>query len=208
MTLYMPPHFRVEDADALFDFMRRHAFVTLASSSAEGLQVSHVPVVPERDADGSLRLLGHVARANPHWQSLEGASDVLAIFHGPHAYVSPGWYVNHPAVPTWNYAVVHARGPARLMDEAELHELLHELSARYEIGREKPWRLGEQPAPFVHGMLAQIVGFEMRVERLEGKFKLSQNRPAEIGRVIEGLERDGEGELAELMRAHVAPAKA
>ena len=206
MTLYIPAHFRVDDAEALLAFMQRHAFATIVSGSPDGLQVSHVPLMPERGPDGTLRLLGHVARANPHWRSLEAAAEVLAIFQGPHAYVSPGWYENHPAVPTWNYAVVHARGRVRLTDEAELHALLLELSAKYEMRRDKPWRLGDQPAPFVHGMLENIVGFELAVERLEGKFKLSQNRPAEIGRVIEGLERDGEEELAALMRAHLARA--
>jgi len=208
MTLYVPPHFRLEDQEVVFAFMQRHAFVTLVSGAGGELQASHVPVIAERDAGGAIRLLGHVARANPHWHALEGAGEALAIFHGPHAYVSPGWYVNHPAVPTWNYAVVHARGAVRLMDEAELHALLHELSAAYEGHREKPWKLGEQPAAFVHGMLQQIVGFEITVRQLEPKFKLSQNRPAEIERVIAGLERDGEADLAGLMRRHLLPAKA
>ena len=126
---------------------------------------------------------------------------MLAIFSGPHAYVSPGWYANHPAVPTWNYAVVHASGRARLMDEAALHDLLLRLAARYEAGRDKPWRMAELPAAFVDSMLKMIVGFELEVERLEGKLKLSQNRPAEVPRVIAALESAGEGALADLRRA-------
>jgi transcriptional regulator len=208
MSLYIPQHFRVEDPETLLGFMKAHGFVDLVSTVDGQLQASHVPVLTERGRDGTFRLTGHVARANPHWEVLERATDVVAIFWGPHAYVSPSWYQAQPSVPTWNYAVVHAHGPVRLMDEAELHETLHELAAKYEAGRERPWRMGDLPAAYVHGMLAQIVGFEMTVERLEGKFKLSQNRPAEIERVIAGLDRDGEAELAAMMRSQLVPAQA
>lgn len=206
MTLYVPPLFRVEDRDAMCKLMQENAFATLVTSGAQGLQVSHIPFVVEREGE-RVRLLGHVARANAQWQELEAAREVLAIFQGPHAYISPSWYANHPAVPTWNYTVVHAHGKARLMDEAELHELLMRLSAIYESGNPKPWRMSELPADFVDTMLKAIVGFEIEVERLEGKFKLSQNRPAEIPRVLAALEARGEGALADFMREHVAAAK-
>lgn len=206
MTLYLPQHFRVEDRARLVDFMRGHAFATLVSTGASGLHVSHVPLLVDVEGE-KLRLRGHVARANAQWESLESASHVTAIFHGPHAYVSPTWYANHPAVPTWNYAVVHAEGTARLADEAELHQIVTELSGKYEAGNAPPWRLSEQPAAYVSSMLAMIVGFEIEVARVEGKFKLSQNRPAEIPRVIDRLEASGEGELASLMRQHAPAAK-
>lgn len=206
MTLYVPPHFGIDDPDTLHRFIERHAFATLVSSGASGLHVSHIPFVVDRDARG-VRLLGHVARANAHWQALEGADHVTAIFQGPHAYISPSWYAHHPSVPTWNYAVVHAHGKARLMDEAQLHELLMRLSATYEAGNPKPWKMSELPADYVDTMLKAIVGFEIEVERLEGKFKLSQNRPAEIPRVIAELEARGEPGLAALMRAHPPAAK-
>ncbi len=205
MTLYVPPHFRVEDRPALVAFVEANAFATLVSHGEGGLSVSHVPLLADEGDDGKLRLLGHVARANEHWKGLEGADDVLAIFHGPHAYVSPSWYVNHPSVPTWNYAVVHAHGKARLMDEAGLHELLMRLSAVYESGNPKPWRMSELPPAYVDGMLKMIVGFEIEVERLEGKFKLSQNRPTEIPRVIDALEERGEAGVASLMRKGKIP---
>jgi transcriptional regulator len=147
-------------------------------------------------------LLGHLARGNPHWQALEAARETIAIFEGPHAYVSPRWYENHPAVPTWNYAVVHAHGRARLMGEAELHALVHALSTRYEAGAEKPWRMEDHPADYVGKMLTAIVGFELEVEKLEGKFKLSQNRPADHAGVVAALESQGESEIAALMREH------
>ena len=199
MTLYMPPHFRVDDRAALARFMDGNGFATLVSHGAGGLSVSHVPLLVEVEGE-ALRLLGHVARNNEHWRALEAADEVLAIFHGPHAYVSPTWYAQHPSVPTWNYAVVHAHGKARLMDEAELHDLVTRLSSKYEAGNAKPWRLSDQPAAYVSGMLQNIVGFEIEVQRLEGKFKLSQNRPAEIERVIGALEKAGETAVAALMK--------
>jgi transcriptional regulator len=206
MTLYVPRHFREEDDAALTTLIEKNAFGILVTSSPEGaLTVSHIPFELRRE-DGKLKLLGHLARANPHWQALAGARETIAIFEGPHAYVSPRWYQAHPSVPTWNYAVVHAHGRARLMDEAELHELVHALSSRYEAGAAKPWRMGDLPADYVGQMLAAIVGFELEVERLEGKFKLSQNRPADHGRVVAALEAEGQSELAALMRDH-APAK-
>ena len=206
MTLYVPSHFHVEERARLVDFMREHAFATLVSSGDGGVDVSHVPLLVDLDGE-TIRLRGHVARGNGQWEALEGARDVIAIFHGPHAYVSPTWYVTHPSVPTWNYAVVHAQGKARLTDEAELHEIVTELSAQYEAGNKPPWKLSEQPAAYVSSMLSMIVGFEIEVERIEGKFKLSQNRPVEIPRVIERLEASGERELASLMRQHAPAAK-
>ena len=207
MTLYVPPHFKVEDQAELLAFIERHAFGTLVSSSPSGLHVSHIPFAAREAADGRVRLRGHVARNNEQWRSLEQASHLLAIFQGPHAYISPGWYQQQPSVPTWNYAVVHAHGKARLMEEAELHELVIDLSNTYEANRSKPWRATDLPPDYVSAMLANIVGFEIEVERLEGKFKLSQNRPAEIARVIDSLEREGEAALASLMRDHSPTAK-
>ena len=206
MTLYVPSHFRVEERARLVEFMREHAFATLVSSGDAGLHVSHVPMLVDVDGD-TIRLRGHVARANAQWESLEVARDVTAIFHGPHAYVSPTWYLTHPSVPTWNYAVVHAHGKARLTEEAELHEIVSELSAKYEAGNAPPWKLSEQPAAYVSSMLSMIVGFEIEVARVEGKFKLSQNRPVEIAHVVERLEASGEAELASLMRQHAPAAK-
>ena len=126
-----------------------------------------------------MRLLGHVARANAQWQALQQAEHVVALFEGPHGYVSPSWYANHPAVPTWNYAVVHAHGKVLPLDEAGLRELLARLSATYEAGGPSPWRMQDLPEEFVARMLGVIAGFALEVDRLEGKFKLSQNRPGD-----------------------------
>ena len=208
MTLYIPSHFRVEDRAELLEFMRANAFATLVSSGADGLHVSHVPLIAEESTDGSVRLLGHVARANPQWRALEKADPVVAIFNGPHAYVSPSWYEHHPAVPTWNYAVVHAHGKPRLMDEAALRELLRRLSSTYEEGRAAPWRMESLPSEFVTKLVGVIGGFTIEVERLEGKFKLSQNRPGQdAARVRAELQAGGETQLAALMAAHGAGRK-
>ncbi len=203
MTFYVPRHFRHDDRESLEAFVAAHAFGTLVSASPDGLAVTHLPFLSRKAADGGFRLVAHMARANPHWQSLEQAGEVLAIFEGPHAYVSPTWYVNHPAVPTWNYAVVHARGRARLTTPESMPALVDTLAQQYEESRPAPWRMADQPPEFAAKMMPAIVGFEIAVERLEGKFKLSQNRrPEDVAGVIAGLEAEGQSELAALMRAH------
>ncbi|MGE0358279.1 MAG: FMN-binding negative transcriptional regulator [Burkholderiales bacterium] len=205
MTFYVPRHFRIDDRDTLERFVLANAFGTLVSAGPDGLSVSHIPFLPARGEDGRYRLLGHVARANPHWRELESAGEVLILFEGPHAYVSPGWYAHHPSVPTWNYAVVHARGRARLLPPEELPGLLDGLSRAYEDGRPSPWRMQALPGDFTQGLLGAIVGFEIAVERLEGKFKLSQNRrPDDVANVAAALEAEGRGALADLMREHAA----
>lgn len=204
MNFYNPKHFREEDREALLAFAERHAFGSLVSTGPGGLAVSHIPFLPERGPDGGLRLLGHVARANGHWEALESASEVMAILWGPHAYVSPTWYATQPSVPTWNYAVVHAHGRARLLAPGELARLVDRLSGTYEAGRPRPWRMAELAPDYTAKLLGAIVGFAIEVERIEGKFKLSQNRSAEDrGRVIAALESAGGAgaEVAALMRS-------
>jgi transcriptional regulator len=205
MTLYVPTAFRIDDRRALVEFIERHAFGTLVSTGTSGLHVSHIPFLVEQDPGGALQLLGHVARANDHWRALEEADQVLAIFHGPHAYVSPTWYEAGPAVPTWNYAVVHAHGKAHPIDEARLRGVLARLSAKYEAGRPSPWRMEALEDGYVAKMVGAVTGFAIEVERLEGKFKLSQNRPGrDAERVADALEAEGEAELTALMRAQPA----
>jgi transcriptional regulator len=208
MTLYVPPAFRVDDRRELARFIEANAFGTLVSTDGEDLHVSHIPFLVEAGDDGAVRLVAHVARANAHWKALERAKQVVAIFQGPHAYVSPSWYEDAPAVPTWNYAVVHAYGKAGPIGEPELRAALARLSAQYERGRTKPWRMEDLGEEYVAKMVGAIVGFAIEVERLEGKFKLSQNRPGrDAERVAEALEAEGATELAQLMRAHPAPTR-
>lgn len=205
MTLYIPRHFSPDDPATLKAFVEANAFGTLVTHHEGEATVSHVPFVVGEDASGALVLHGHVARANPHWRVLE-ASPALVMFSGPHGYVSPTWYEKHPSVPTWNYAVVHAHGTARLVDAAALERTLGRLSAHYESGNPVPWRIESLERDYVDTMVRAIVGFEIAVERLEGKFKLSQNRiPADQRRVIEALEARGETGLAAMMREACFP---
>jgi transcriptional regulator len=204
MTLYVPSHFRVEDLQAVHDFVAANAFGALVTAGPDGLHVSHIPFVVERDKEGHLRLLGHVARANPQSTAIHAATHLVAIFQGPHAYVSPTWYEHHPAVPTWNYAVAHLHGRATPMDDAGLRELLGKLSSTYEAGRPNAWRFEDAPKDFIDKMVGVISGFSIAVEKVEAKFKLSQNRPGnDAKRVVDALEREGEHALAALMREHL-----
>jgi transcriptional regulator len=199
--LYVPKAFAVDDVQALHAFMAEHSFATLVSPHAEDPAVTHVPLLLE--PGGRLgTLTGHFARANPHCERLESA-EVLAIFHGPHAYVSPSWYATHPSVPTWNFTTVHARGRARPVREPKaLEEIVRKLVAHYEGGRPQPWQM-QLPDDYRDQMLQGIVGFHIEITSLTGKFKLSQNRPrADRMRVLEALAQGNPEEqaLAHLMR--------
>jgi transcriptional regulator len=186
----------------LHEFIAAHGFATLISPDPHDPPVTHLPLILD-PARGELGMLtGHVARANPHWRHLEDRAEVLAIFHGPHSYVSPSWYDHHPSVPTWNYAVVHVHGRARLMHATqELENIVRRLVDKHESGRPRPWRM-QLPADYQAQMLSAIVGFEIEVTRISGKFKLSQNRPAaDRPRIIEALSAGGPEEraVAEMM---------
>jgi transcriptional regulator len=208
MSFYIPPLFRVEERRTLVDFIEAHAFGTLVSSGPGGLSVSHVPFLVEAADGAALTLLVHFARSNPHAQELESANEALAIFQGPHGYVSPTWYENHPAVPTWNYTVVHARGRARPIDEVRLRSMLARLAAKYEQGNAQPWRMEALAEEFTAKMVNAVAGFAIEVERLEGKFKLSQNRPGrDAALAAAALESRGEGDLAAMMRAQARAPK-
>ena len=167
---------------------------------------SHIPITLRKRGDANC-LIGHVARANDQWRAFDGNAEALAIFHGPHAYVSPTWYATSPAVPTWNYAAVHVYGkPAASEDCAFTKAALVDLVAKYESTRSNPWR-AEGLAPDVFDKLASaVVAFEMPVERIEGKFKLGQNRSREDrGGMLAGLEREGTSDaerLARFIREH------
>lgn len=175
--MYAQKQFALMDRVQQVQFMRDYGFATLVTQGGKSLTATHVPLMVEERDDGVF-LVGHVARANPHWKTLETGVEALAIFHGPHAYISPTWYKLHPAVPTWNYAVVHAYGRARLLDANATKNLVKTVSEQYESGRENPWRMEDLPHGYVDKLLAAIVGFEIAIERIEGSFKLSQNRSA------------------------------
>jgi transcriptional regulator len=193
--MYVPDHFREDRSDVLHEAVRRIGFATLVT---QNLDANHLPMLLD---NGVLR--GHVARANPVWKSGEGAA--LAIFLGPHAYVSPNWYPSKAqtgkAVPTWNYITVHARGTIRWIQDGEwLRANVTALSQAHEAGQPAPWKVSDAPASYVDGLLRAIVGFELTIENLQGKCKLSQNRGgADRAGVREAFEREGLTDLARLM---------
>lgn len=199
--MYLPRRFAETDLSALDGLLARDPFVTLVTVDADGLPfASHLPVLYRRRA-GQVSLLGHWARPNPQ---AAHSGPVLAIVHGPHAYVSPRWYADpEHQVPTWNYAVGHLRGALRRFDDSlQLQALVAELAAHFEASLGGDWRFPES-APGTVGELAGIVGFELTVERIELKFKLGQNHPpANIEGAAAGLAAlaGQAGEVAELMR--------
>ena len=206
--VYLPPAFTETREEILVAHIEQHDFGLLVTQGSAGLIASQIPFLIAR-RDGQLYLEGHIALANPQGAELDGAADVLAIFAGPHAYISPSWYQAGPAVPTWNYATVHAYGATRRIDDADwLRDLVDRLSRRHEAREAAPWRMDGLPEPYLASMLTGIVGVEIAVSRLEGKFKLSQNRPAaDRPRIIAALERREDPEsraVAQLMREREA----
>ena len=203
--VYLPPAFTETRAEVLLEHIERHDFGLLVSHGKEGLIASQIPFLLER-RDGVLYLQSHLARANPQLADLDGDSEALAIFAGPHAYISPSWYQPGPAVPTWNYATVHAYGAARtIADPGWLRDFVRRLTKRHEAREPAPpWRMADLPEAYIASMLTGIVGVEIAVSRLDGKFKLSQNRPAadrpRIIGALEGREDADSRAVAELMR--------
>ncbi|HTS55748.1 MAG TPA: FMN-binding negative transcriptional regulator [Burkholderiales bacterium] len=204
--IYLPEAFHETDREALHALIESHGFATLISPDPDDPVITHLPLLLDRGRGVQGTLIGHVARANPHWHRIRERPDVLAVFHGPHAYVSPSWYGVQPSVPTWNYAVVHATGRARLLHDASaLESITQRLVQTFESPRPTPWRM-DLPSGFRQQMLSAIVGFEIEITRLSGKFKLSQNRTLDDRRrVVAALEAGSapESEVATLMRARV-----
>jgi transcriptional regulator len=185
--MYIPPAFKIDDPAMLAAFVRKHSFATLITHDGGAPFASHLPMLFRPEAGPHGTLLSHMARANPQWQHFAAGGEVLAIFHGPHSYISPAWYATAPAVPTWNYATVHAYGvPIIIEDHNRVAALLRETIATYEAAFEQPWP-GDLPEEYRDKMMRGIVAFEMPVTRIEGKFKLGQNRPAEDIQKLHGV---------------------
>lgn len=207
--MYVPPHFAQTDAATLHAFIERYSFGLLVSDAGGEPFATHLPFLLERTAGPHGSLVGHLARANPHWQTLEGRT-ALAVFSGPHAYVSPTWYETENMVPTWNYTAVHAYGRVSLIDDrAELLDILRRSVAVYEAAMPRPWVL-DTAAVFVDRLVGQIVGFRLPIDRLEGKWKLGQNHPVERREKVIAALQAGDGDapaVAELMRATLPPTR-
>jgi transcriptional regulator len=206
--MYVPPHFAETDRVALHDFIDAHSFGLLVSELSGAPFATHLPFLLERDRGSHGALVGHVARANPHWKEL-AARPALAVFSGPHAYISPRWYEAENVVPTWNYVAVHASGRATVIENpGELLDIVRRSVAVFEAGEPQPWAL-DTSSPFVERLVAQIVGFRIEIETLEGKWKLNQNHTAERrAKVVRALDARGGAnarDIADLMRAARAP---
>ena len=181
--MYVPEHFRETRLPVLQAFVDRHPLAALVSLTSDGLTANHIPLRGKLVSGGSGWLRGHIARANPLWRELRNAAEVLAIFAGAEHYISPSWYPSKQehgkAVPTWNYATVHISGSIRFVEDASwLHDFVTSLTDVHEQERVNRWQVSDAPADYIQGMLRAIIGFEVTISSIVGKFKGSQNRPA------------------------------
>ena len=195
--------FQEDRVEILHAAIRAGGLATLVTLTADGLIASHVPILLDPEPAPYGTLTGHLARPNP--QARGAVGDALTIFMGPDAYVTPSWYATKRAtgkvVPTWNYVAIHATGPISFFDDPDrLLDVVTRLTGQYESGRAAPWAVDDAPADFVQGMLKGIIGFTLPIARLEGKWKMSQNRPAaDRAGVVAGLQADGRPEVAALI---------
>ena len=197
--MYLPPAFEERDPEVLRDFIRKYPLGTLVTATANGLEANHIPLLIDTTAGDGAMLRGHIARANSLWRDLAPHAQALVIFRGPDSFISPSWYPSKrehaKVVPTWNYAVVHAHGELRFIDDsvwvrAHVEALTHE----HEAHRTIPWAVTDAPTEFVDKMVAAVVGLEISITRWYGKWKVSQNRSiADRVGVIEGLEGQASG---------------
>jgi transcriptional regulator len=201
--MYIPKHFEETDLPTLHALIRSHPLGAWVTHIDAALVVNHIPFLVDSSRGPHGTLVGHVARANPIWKSLSTGIDSVVIFQGPQSYITPSWYPSKhetgKAVPTWNYAVVHAHGtPRRIEDRDWLLDHVSTLTAAHESERAVPWTIADAPAAYIDALLQAIVGIEIPIARLDGKWKASQNRPAadRLG-VIAGLEEQND--------AHTAP---
>ena len=201
--MYLPASFREERLDVLHDVMRGNSFATLVTDGGQGPYATHLPILLDATRGHLGTLRAHVAKANPHWRLFASGKPSLAMFEGPHAYISPSWYVSTTGmVPTWNYVAVHAYGVARIIeDDNELQRLLIETVSTYESSFSNPWTVEPQT---LQNMMRGVVGFEIPIDRLEGKAKLGQNRTdADRRGAVDALSTSddpGGAAVAELMR--------
>ena len=182
--MYVPEHFRESRVEILQALMQRHPLATVVAVTSDGLTANHIPLQATLTADGRGTLRGHIARANSLWRQLQPAAPVLAIFTGADAYVSPNWYPSKrehgKAVPTWNYATVHVNGSIRFIEDRDwLRGFVGVLTDEHEHGRPHRWHVSDAPTDYIDGMLRAIVGFEIAITSIVGKFKGSQNRSSE-----------------------------
>jgi transcriptional regulator len=202
-SMYLPAQFHEERLPVLHEAIRAAGLATLVSMTADGLIASHAPLLLDPEPAPYGRLVGHLAKANPHARAANPSVPTLVIFQGTDGYITPSYYEakqeHGKVVPTWNYSAVHAYGTLEVIDDpAALLSIVTRLTDRHEASRAQPWAVSDAPDDFVRGMLRGIVGIELTITRLEGKVKMSQNRPAaDQDGVIQGLRTDGRADLAD-----------
>lgn len=202
--MYIPKHFEEPRIEVMHELMRARPLATLVTLTSNGLNANHIPLhlVDTPAPLGTLR--GHVARANPMWQDFAKDVEVLAIFHGPDCYITPSWYATKretgKVVPTWNYAVVHTCGTLRIIDDAAwVRAQIEALTAHSEASFARPWSVSDAPHEYTEKLIGAIVGFEIAITKLTGKWKVSQNQPVpNQASVIEGLSNSGLPDAAEM----------
>lgn len=202
--MYIPKHFEEPRVDVLHQLIRDRPLSTLVTLSSKGLNANHIPLHLSLEPSPFGTLRGHVARANPIWSDITNDVEVLAIFHGPETYVTPSWYPTKAetgkVVPTWNYTVAHAYGTLRVVDDPVwLRVHLGELTAHNEGVFPKPWQLDDAPPDFIEKLIGAIVGIEIVITRLVGKWKISQNQPAQNqAGIADGLRGSGRSDAMEM----------
>ncbi|MFI5134889.1 MAG: FMN-binding negative transcriptional regulator [Chitinophagales bacterium] len=186
--MYIPGYFQQRNFPEIENFIRKNSFAVLVNEVAEKPWATHIPVELEENEKGEKVLWCHIAKANPQWKSFESNRDVLVIFSGPHHYISSSWY-NHFNVPTWNFIAVHVYGKVAIMSDEKLYESLKRLVNKYETTSKNPVSVETLPADLIQKLLNGVVGMEISIEKIEGKWKLSQNRDDEsAANVIRELE--------------------
>jgi len=205
--MYQPQHFREDDPAVQHALIRAHPLGLLVTSGAGGLEANLIPFVLDPPEGGPAMLRGHLARPNGQWRDFDAGVGALVVFQGPEAYITPSWYAakaeTGKVVPTWNYVVVQVHGPMRAVEDAGwLRRQIEDLTNSQEALRAAPWAVADAPAPYVEAQIRGIVGVEIAVTRIEGKWKASQNRPAEDHPgIIAGLAADGDNDMAALVRS-------
>ena len=208
--MYIPAHFAEPRTEVLHELIRQQPLGVLVTHGAGGLDANHIPFELDAGAAPLGLLHGHVARANPVWRELRDGAEVLVVFQAEHGYLSPTWYPSkheqHRQVPSWNYRVVHAHGRITIHDdERHVRSVVARLTRRHEAGQPVPWKMGDSPAEFIDTLLKAIVGIEIEITRLAGKFKLSQNKAAsDIQGAAEAYRAQGRQELGDAMLAAAA----
>lgn len=202
--MYNPSSFQVDDIGVIREFIADHPFAQLTSFDGQRPVVSHLPLLWKSSSTSHGQLVGHLAKANSQWKHA-GGTEVLAVFAGPHAYISSSWYETPQSVPTWNYTAVHVHGQLELIkDQGELFEVVEELVTAMEANQPNPWSIEKADSEFIEKLLGMIVGFKVNIESLECKFKLSQNHTEERQNlVVDALSKqpdDNSQQIANLMR--------